>query len=85
MSRKVACAGDEQEDSSDRLQLHLVFTKCVREREKERERAVGKFSTCSCVCVLKHTSTAGHAALQDLLHPHCHVGHVLGYGLDPLH
>lgn len=31
------------------------------------------------------TSVGGHAALEDLLHPHGHVRHVLGYGLNPLH
>lgn len=36
-------------------------------------------------CALGPTSAVGHAALQDLLHPHRHVRHVLGYGLDALH
>lgn len=31
------------------------------------------------------TSAAGDASLQDLLHPHRHVRHVLGNGLNALH
>lgn len=72
-------------DSSEGRPLYLTLPRC--ERAGQVCAAV-----CAAVCVFAGGSSgfnvtffAGDAALQNLLDPPCHVRHVLGDGLDPLH